>query len=270
MKRKKHDIQIKRLFKPMGWIFFLSVLYNIFYIYGSVFLGGWTVLGYAFLILLGMVSSVGLYWICTRIWQKPFSFEIPTILPILIIEGVVLVFTFGFLLPLHEIVYENDIWYISLIYQIVCALLVVLVQPLQLCMFTGLAQNMTKPRELLSYVKDRYLHSFKDVWNRYCLILLMIIFLDSLIGAPFSMASGFDGYSILTNILVFGNPMLSWMLAFFMAAGVGLNSSAIVYIFILFLTGILYMIVECNFLVKVGTTWIDYGTEKSKTHKKKK
>ena len=64
--------------------------------------------------------------------------------------------------------------------------------------------------------------------------------------------------------------MFSWMFAFVMWASAGLNTTMLMNLFVLFLTGLFYLVVECNFLSKVGVTWIDHGTKKTKTHKKKK
>jgi len=148
--------------------------------------------------------------------------------------------------------------------------LIVLAQPLQLCMYSALAQNITGAKEIKDYIEDKFLHSFKSIWNQYCMILLLVLFVDTLTRGIFSIGAGFDGYAILSSILVFGNPMFSWMFAFVMWASAGLNTTMLMNLFILFLTGLFYLVVECNFLSKVGVTWIDHGTKKNKTHKKKK
>lgn len=267
--KRKPSFSFRKLSKPMGWAILLSFIYNIVYIYGTLLLGASFVL-YPFVIFLGMLSSLGLYWLCTQIWETPFTLSKPVVFPILLVEGILLIMTLGILAPLHDWVYALDQWYISIPYQVVCALLIVTAQPLQLCMFSGLAQNITESQALRAYVKDRFLHAFKEIWNRYCLLLLMVIFIDTLTHGLFTMEAGFDAYSILSNILLFGNPMFSWMFAFMMWAGAGLSTEVILSVLILFLVGLFYLGMECNFLVKAGESWINYGTGKSKTHKKKK
>lgn len=267
--KRKSDFSLKTLFQPMMATMLLSFVYNIFYIYGTLFLGAsW--FSYVFIVLLAMASSVGLYWICTKIWKVSCTLSKEVLLPILVVEGLLLIFTLGILAPLHSIVYAMDQWFISIPYQVVCAILIVLAQPLQLCMFSGLTQNVYGVKPLGAYVKDKFLHAFKEIWNRYCLILLMIIFVDTLVNGLFTMQAGFDAYSILSNILLFGNPMFSWMFAFMMWAGAGLSTGAMMSLLILFIVGVVYLTVECNFLKKAGDAWIDHGAKTVKTHKKKK
>ncbi len=267
--KRKIDFSFKQLLGPMGWTILLSSIYNLFYIYGTIFLGS-SILLILYTIILGMISAVGLYWICTKIWNVKFERTKAVLLPILVVEGILLIVTFGILSPLHSIVYALDQWYISIPYQVICALLIVLAQPLQLCMYTALAQNITDSKAILAYIKDKFLHSFKSIWNKYCMILLLILFVDTLTRGIFSIAAGFDAYAILSSILVFGNPMFSWMFAFVMWASAGLSTAMLMNLFILFLTGLFYLIVECNYLSKVGVIWINHGTKKSKTYKKKK
>ena len=217
-----------------------------------------------------MASAVGLYWICTKVWKVKFERTKEVLLPILVVEAALLIITLGVLSPLHSVVYAFDQWYVSTPYQVLCALLIVLAQPLQLCMYSALTQNVTGAKEIKDYIKDKFLHSFKSIWNQYCMILLLVLFVDTLTRGIFSIGAGFDGYAILSSILVFGNPMFSWMFAFVMWASAGLNTTMLMNLFVLFLTGLFYLVVECNFLSKVGVTWINHGTKKTKPHKKKK
>ena len=60
------------------------------------------------------------------------------------------------------------------------------------------------------------------------------------------------------------------MFAFTMAAGLGMTSSIIAYLILLFGIGMVYLIVECNYLSMIKKNWITDGTKKTKTHKKKK
>lgn len=267
--KRKPSFSFKNIMAPMGWAILLSFLYNLFYIYGTIFLGS-SLLLIVYTILLGMASAVGLYWICTKVWKVKFERTKEVLLPILVVEAALLIITLGVLSPLHSVVYALDQWYVSTPYQVLCALLIVLAQPLQLCMYSALTQNVTGAKEIKDYIKDKFLHSFKSIWNQYCMILLLVLFVDTLTRGIFSIGAGFDGYAILSSILVFGNPMFSWMFAFVMWASAGLNTTMLMNLFVLFLTGLFYLVVECNFLSKVGVTWINHGTKKTKPHKKKK
>lgn len=267
--KRKFNFSFHAIARPMGWMLALSILYNIALIYGSVFLGG-SILSYVLLVVLSMASSIGFYWIfLNAVMDKP-KIQKEALLPILVVQGILIILILVILSPLHAFIYEADQWYFSLPYQIICAVLVVLMQPLQLSMFASLAKGITKPKEILHALKEEWKSTFKNIWNRYCLILLMMIFLDSIVGGMFSFASGFDAFTILSGVFFYGNPMFSWMFAFMMAAGIGLKSSMIYYLILLFFVGVVYLIVECQYLKKIKETWFTDGTQKYKAHKKKK
>ncbi len=261
--------QFKELSKPMGWAILLSFLYNIVYIFGSAYLGASLAL-YFLIVLLSLVSAVGFYWICLCAWQDHPKLDKAALLPIVVYQGILITLTMGILSPLHTVIASIDLWYLTLPYQIVCALLIVLAQPIELCMFTSLTKGKTTFSQIKTDMKEKLKRSFKPIWNRYALILLMVIFLDSLVGAPLSMVSGLDAFSILSGLVFYANPMFSWMFAFTMAAGLGMTSSIIAYLILLFGIGMVYLIVECNYLSMIKKNWITDGTKKTKTHKKKK
>lgn len=269
MSKIKLSYSFKELSKPMGWAILLSFLYNIAYIYGSAYLGASLAL-YFLIVLLSLISAVGLYWICLQAWQDHPKLDKDALLPIVVYQGILITLTMGVLSPLHTVIANLDLWYLTLPYQIVCALLIVLAQPLELCMFTSLAQGKTSFRQIKTDMKTKLKNSFKPIWNRYALLLLMVIFLDSLVGAPLSMASGLDAFAILSGLVFYANPMFSWMFALTMAAGFGMTSSIIAYLVLLFGIGMVYLIVECNYLFMIKKNWITDGIKKAKAHKKKK
>ena len=90
--------------------------------------------------------------------------------------------------------------------------------------------------------------------NWYCTLLICIIIFDTMTGGLFSAAQGFNAQSILVGSMYMGNPMISWMMYLFL--GVSFKSSLaamFTYLFVNFLMGFFYCILELNYVSYVGS-----------------
>lgn len=270
-KQRLPHIQINGLGKPMIWMAALSCLYNIVYLYGQVLIKS-SAMAYILLIGINLISSVGLYWLCTMVWRLPFKINGKVILPVVVFQAFMLFSTLAIFTPLHDMVYEMDHWLVSLIYQLACALLIVLAQPVQLCMMSGLAQGYLDFSSLIAYMKDRLFHSFRHIWNRYAQILLIVILVDTLIGGVFTVTSGIDASTIWNTIVLYGNPMFSILFVTFFSFSMitSLSGAVISYLAMLLVCSLIYLVIAVNFIHLIGRTWVNHGTSKTKANKKKK
>ena len=184
-------------------------------------------------VVLSLLSSLGFYFICTKIW-KAKNFSASAILKVLVLQGIYILIVSGILSNLVN----------------VCANNTSLMLVLQLIFYYGLIHDKNL-KEFIPYALKKHQ---KKMLNWYCTLLICIVILDTISGGLFSAAQGFNAQSILVGSMYMGNPMMSWMMYLFL--GVSFQSSLasmFTYLFINFLVGFFYCVLELNYVSYVGS-----------------
>lgn len=248
--------------KALAYTIGFSFLYNIFYMF-AVLLNQDLRLSYLMQILLSLLSSIGFYFICTKVWtpkKEPLSFS--TLLRVLLLQGVYILFVSAFLIPLSTLASINNLTWLSILLQLVaCGFLIGMI-PLQLVIYYGLFLGKKSFKALLAYVKQVFKHHYKAILNVYCALVLLIMILDTLMGGSFSLASGFHVPEIVDSLLYRGNPMITWMWVLLVntLSGVSMAQSFPI-LFVLFVCGCFYAYLEMNFILFMQEECVDHGTK---------
>lgn len=248
--------------KALAYTIGFSFLYNIFYIF-AVLLNSDLRLSYLVQILLSLVSSIGFYFICTKVWtpkKEPLSLSI--LLRILGLQGIYILLVSAILYPLSTLASIYGLTWLSLLLQLAaCGLLIGLI-PLQLVIYYALFLGKKSFKELWIYVRKVFKSHYKAILNVYCTLILLIMLLDTLMGGIFSLASGFNVPQLVYSMLYMGNPMMTWMWVLFVntLSGVPMAQSFPI-LFVLFVLGCFYAYLEMNFVLFMQEECVDHGTK---------
>ena len=246
MKKLMSKFQFRSIYKTIVLTLILCFLYNIAYLFMSasdmnVYVRQSLEVG------LSLLSSLGCYFICTRIWKKKnFSFQ--TIFKVLLLQAIYILIVSGILTNLVNICTKN-MW-LMLVLQLMSAFCLVVMVPFQLIFYYGLIHD----KNLKEFIPMAIKKHQKSMLNWYCTLLICIIIFDTMTGGLFSAAQGFNAQSILVGSMYMGNPMMSWMMYLFL--GVSFSStlaSMFTYLFMNFLMGFFYCILELNYVSYVGS-----------------
>ena len=246
MKKLMSKFQFRSIYKTIVLTLILCFLYNIAYLFMSasdmnVYVRQSLEVG------LSLLSSLGCYFICTRIWKKKnFSFQ--TIFKVLLLQAIYILIVSGILTNLVNICTKNMglMW----VLQLMSAFCLVVMVPFQLIFYYGLIHD----KNLKEFIPMAIKKHQKSMLNWYCTLLICIIIFDTMTGGLFSAAQGFNAQSILVGSMYMGNPMMSWMMYLFL--GVSFSStlaSMFTYLFMNFLMGFFYCILELNYVSYVGS-----------------
>ena len=137
-----------------------------------------------------------------------------------------------------------------LVLQLISAFCLVMMVPFQLIFYYGLIHD----KNLKEFIPFALKKHQKSMLNWYCTLLICIVVFDTMSGGLFSAAQGFNAQSILVGSMYMGNPMISWMMYLFF--GVSFKSSLaamFTYLFVNFLMGFFYCILELNYVSYVGS-----------------
>lgn len=254
-------MRIKDIANPLGTMLMMSIGYNLIYL-GTIYISSMT-LFYIIQILLGLVSSVGFYWVCVSCWKKEMKKE--AIVRVLFLETIYLGVVTG-ILPVLTNIFTNE----NVIVQVIGALIGIGLIPFELVYFYGLSNEIYSPGELISYVLNVLKRHSRTIFNWFCIALIAVFFVDTIIGGVFSLASGIDTTTIAASILLYGNPMMDWMMTLFMTVILAMPiSTTFTYIVISFFIGLWYGVMELNYVLFIQRKCLDDGTSKNTANKKK-
>lgn len=246
MKKLMSKFHFRSIYKTIVLTLILCFLYNIAYLFMSasdmnVYVRQSLEVG------LSLLSSLGLYFICTKIWKKKnFSFQ--AIFKVLLLQAIYILIVSGILTNLVNICTKN--MGLMLVLQLMSAFCLVVMVPFQLIFYYGLIHD----KNLKEFIPMAIKKHQKSMLNWYCTLLICIIVFDTMTGGLFSAAQGFNAQSILVGSMYMGNPMMSWMMYLFL--GVSFSStlaSMFTYLFMNFLMSFFYCILELNYVSYVGS-----------------
>ena len=217
MKKIMSKLHFRSIYKTIVLTLILCFVYNIAYLMMSA--SGMNVyLRQSLEVVLSLLSSLGFYFICTKIWKKQ-NFCASAILKVLVL-------------------------------QLISAFCLVMMVPFQLIFYYGLIHD----KNLKEFIPFALKKHQKSMLNWYCTLLICIVVFDTMSGGLFSAAQGFNAQSILVGSMYMGNPMISWMMYLFL--GVSFKSSLaamFTYLFVNFLMGFFYCVLELNYVSYVGS-----------------
>lgn len=246
MKKLMSKFHFRSIYKTIIFTLILCFVYNVAYLMMSassmnVYVRQSLEVG------LSLLSSIGFYFICTKIWKKKnFSFQ--AIFKVLLLQAIYILIVSGILTNLVNVYSKNTS--LMLVLQLVSAFFLVVMVPFQLIFYYGLIHD----KNLKEFIPTAIKKHQKSMLNWYCTLLICIVVLDTMTGGLFSAAQGFNAQSILVGSMYMGNPMISWMMYLFL--GVSFQSSLaamFTYLFMNFLVGFLYCVLELNYVSYVGS-----------------
>lgn len=246
MKKLMSKFHFRSIYKTIVFTLILCFVYNVAYLMMSassmnVYVRQSLEVG------LSLLSSIGFYFICTKIWKKKnFSFQ--AIFKVLLLQAIYILIVSGILTNLVNVYSKNTS--LMLVLQLVSAFFLVVMVPFQLIFYYGLIHD----KNLKEFIPTAIKKHQKSMLNWYCTLLICIVVLDTMTGGLFSAAQGFNAQSILVGSMYMGNPMISWMMYLFL--GVSFQSSLaamFTYLFMNFLVGFLYCVLELNYVSYVGS-----------------
>ena len=246
MKKLMSKFHFRSIYKTIVFTLILCFVYNIAYFMMSassmnVYVRQSLEVG------LSLLSSIGFYFICTKIWKKKnFSFQ--AIFKVLLLQAIYILIVSGILTNLVNVCSKNT--GLMLVLQLVSAFFLVVMVPFQLIFYYSLIHD----KNLKEFIPTAIKKHQKSMLNWYCTLLICIVVLDTMTGGLFSAAQGFNAQSILVGSMYMGNPMISWMMYLFL--GVSFQSSLaamFTYLFMNFLVGFLYCVLELNYVSYVGS-----------------
>lgn len=246
MKKLISKLHFRSIYKTMVLTLLMSFAYNIIYLVLSA--ANMNVyIKESLQVVLSLLSSLGFYFICAKIWkQKNFSAQ--AIFKVLVLQGIYILIASGVLTNLVNVFSKQT--GIMLILQLISAFFLVTMVPFQLIFYYGLIHKENLKEFLKSAIKKHQ----KSMLNWYCTLLICILVFDTMSGGLFSATQGFNAQSILVGSMYMGNPMMSWMMYLFL--GVTFQSSLAAmfsYLFVNFLMGFFYCILELNYVSYVGS-----------------
>lgn len=246
MKKLMSKLHFRSIYKTIVLTLVLCFLYNIAYLLMSASAMN-VYIRQSLEVVLSLLSSLGFYFICTKIWKTKY-FSASAILKVLVLQGIYILIVSGILSNLVNVCANNTS--LMLVLQLMSAFGLVVMVPFQLIFYYGLIHDKNLKEFIPAAIKKHQ----KKVLNWYCTLLIFIVVLDTMSGGLFSAAQGFNAQSILVGSMYMGNPMISWMMYLFL--GVSFQSSLasmFTYLFMNFLMGFFYCVLELNYVSYVGS-----------------
>lgn len=246
MKKLMSKLHFRSIYKTIVLTLVLCFLYNIAYLMMSAFAMN-IYIRQSLEVVLSLLSSLGFYFICTKIW-KAKNFSASAILKVFVLQGIYILIVSGILSNLVNVCTNNTS--LMLVLQLMSAFGLVVMVPFQLIFYYGLIHDKNLKEFIPAAIKKHQ----KKMLNWYCTLLICIVILDTISGGLFSAAQGFNAQSILVGSMYMGNPMISWMMYLFL--GVSFQSSLasmFTYLFVNFLMGFFYCVLELNYVSYVGS-----------------
>ncbi len=239
------NLHFRSIYKTLVITLLLSFAYNVAYLILTAYSGN-IYLKEILQIVLSLLSSIGFYWICTKIW-KTRKMNHRDLMYVLFLQAIYIVIVSGILTNLVNVFSNNT--YMMLVLQLISALCLITMVPFQLLYYYALSHD----KDLKPFLKTNVKKHQKSLLNWYCTLLIGIIICDTLGSGLFSAAAGFNAQSILVGSMYMGNPMMSWMMYLFLGVSLSTSlASMFTYLFVNFLMGFVYCIFELNYVCYVG------------------
>lgn len=259
--------EVRRIFRALLYTLLLSFFYNVGYLLSLTDAMNYLA-AYALQIGLSLLASIGQYFICTIAWgRKHGTLTLTGILLILGLQALYIFVVQGVLSTLYLRFYSYG--WVQIILALVAAAGIILMIPFQLVWDYGIYTGIDSFQELWHFCLNTFRKHYRSLLNWFCVLILVIVLLDSLWWGVFSLSNGFNAVDVLSRMLFMGNPMMSWMLYLYLLIGQGWTLSGIwLPVFVCFVLGVLYAILELNYVLLVQRKAED-GTAVSETHKAK-
>lgn len=137
MKKIMSKLHFRSIYKTIVLTLILCFVYNIAYLMMSA--SGMNVyLRQSLEVVLSLLSSLGFYFICTKIWKKQ-NFCASAILKVLVLQGIYILIVSGILTNLVNVCTNNTS--LMLVLQLISAFCLVMMVPFQLIFYYGLIHN---------------------------------------------------------------------------------------------------------------------------------
>ena len=233
------NISIKPILVPLCYLYLLSLIYNFVFLMGSMYLTG--LLFFIFEIGMGLISSIGFYWLCLKIWKME-GFNKNTVLKVLTLELFYLFICLVILQPLASM--DN------LLCQVIGLIFMVSMIPVQLIYFHGLAIGKQTFKSIFSYIGQVLKKENRSITNKFCVCLLIVLLLDTLSSGMMSAANGINTCSLCTLMILYGNPLMSGMVFSFFALSLQLEIiDLLAYAGMYLLLAICYGLIDVNYIL---------------------
>ena len=259
---------IYSIWEALIWTIVLSFLYNLVYLFTySSQLSSRSV--YAIQVVLSLLSSIGMYWICTKVWtSQKEKLDFGTLLRVLILQGIYILLVSALLIPLALVAIEQNQMWLMVFMQLVSVFFLIFMIPFQLVYYYALFMGKRSFQEIKTYIFGVFKAHYKVILNMYCAMLLFMMAIDTLSGGTLSLAGGFNVPVIVHSLLYVGNPMFSWMMSLFLAMAANLPlGQMFMILFFLFMIGFLYAYLELNFVAFIQEKCNAYGTKRTQAHR---
>ena len=257
-------IQIKEIAQPLGYMLILCMLYNTAYILCSAYISNLTIYYFVQLIL-GLASSVGFYWLCLKAWKIEDGFTSQSMIRVLLMEVVFLGLVVGLLATLETYLGSENV-----VLQVIGALFLFFMIPLELLYFYALSQHLYNFKEAINFIKGVLKIYSRSIFNWFCIALIVVLFIDTITGGMFALGSGIDTCTMASGILLYGNPLMNCMMVTFLASVYGYSfTSILLYFCIYFFVGLWYSVMDMNYIVYIQRKCIGNETKRNRTYKKK-
>lgn len=260
------NFQVMSLLKPLFITILLSFLYNLGYLFSLAADFDYMV-RYGLQLLLSLLSALGMYYICSLVWfpASRHRFDTMKILWILGIQAVVLVLIQGILLPASLAFYDVPI--VQMVLSLAAGCLLIFGYPLILLAWYGLSLGYEKPKSLFAWVTHTFARHWRPLLNGFCALLLFVMAVDTLWWGVMGLQEGFSVVDLVNRLFFMANPMMNWMLYMFVSLVQSVSFvSSWVNIFICFLIGFLYAILELNYVLLVQRKGEESGTGSPETY----
>ncbi|MCF0106783.1 MAG: hypothetical protein HUJ53_08485 [Holdemanella sp.] len=236
------QLKYKELLKPLGILLGLSFIYNL----GVLILSSF-IMDYIVQTTLCLFSSIGLYILCSKIWDKKAPIAFKQLIHVLIIEMIWLIFVFVVLEGLNQLA-ATQVW-ADILNQMIGAILILFAIPFELLYFYQLHLQKTNVKDIFKGIKECISKNGRTIFNTYCFILIFIVVVDTLTGGLMSVIHGLDTYQMFSTMTLFGNPLMNCMMQMFLIAGMGLPIlEYILSLAIFFFIGLWVGLLELNYI----------------------
>ncbi|MGN1276144.1 MAG: hypothetical protein ACI4UK_04055, partial [Floccifex sp.] len=179
------SISIKPILLPLCYLLLLSLIYSSVFLFGTIATDG--IINFIFEIVMGLASSIGFYWICTKIWQEG-KMDAAILLKVLSLELLYMFIALVILEPLSQM----D----SVVGQVIGLLFMVSLIPFQLLYFYALTKGRLTFKSILSFIFSVLKKHNRTIINKFIICFLIIVFMETMTGGMMSITGGFNTCSL--------------------------------------------------------------------------
>lgn len=141
---------------------------------------------YAIQVVLSLLSSIGMYWICTKVWtSQKEKLDFGTLLRVLILQGIYILLVSALLIPLALVAIEQNQMWLMVFMQLVSVFFLIFMIPFQL-VYYYVVYGKRSFQEIKTYIFGVFKAHYKVILNMYCAMLLFMMAIDTLSGGTLS------------------------------------------------------------------------------------